>query len=195
MTEYMDACNDTTGVILAGGKSTRMGCDKALLILNGETLFRRVLHVLQGLFSDIIIAGDRPDLACFHVPYHPDPYPGSSLGGIYTGLCASTRPYIFVAACDIPFPDPEPVRIILSHRRDNDVVIFKTPGGFEPCFALYSQRCRGPIKTMLTQGLYHIVDFFPHVKVCHLDAAVLVPQWESSLKNVNTPEEFSSIKE
>lgn len=191
----IDEYNDVTGVILAGGKSKRMGSDKALLEVDGVTMFDRVLDSFQGIFSDILIAGNRPDLVRPGVPCYPDPYPGSSLGGIYTGLDASKKKYVFVAACDIPFPDPDLIRMILSHRKGNDVVIFNTPGGLEPCFALYSRACRRHIKRMLEREQYHIGGLYPDVNVYYFNAEDLGPRWEKSLKNINTPEEYHSVKE
>ena len=76
--------DDVTGVILAGGRSRRMGRDKALLKVDGVPLFERILGMMQGFFSNVIIAGDRPDLTRPGVPCYPDRYPGSALGGLYT---------------------------------------------------------------------------------------------------------------
>ncbi len=71
--------NEVTGIILAGGRSRRMGRDKALLKVNGIAMFERILGMMQGFFSNVIIAGDRPDLMRPGVPCYSDRYPGSSL--------------------------------------------------------------------------------------------------------------------
>ncbi len=191
----VDEYNDITGVILAGGRSSRMGRDKAILEVNGVTLFQRVLRVFQDLFCCVFIAGDRKDLCRAGVGYHPDPYPGSSLGGIYTGLFYSKTPYVFVAPCDMPYPDSNLIRLINSHREEADVVIPKTPAGLEPCFGLYGRACIEPIRDMLERGLYRIDTLFSHVQVHYLEVEKLLPEWQRSLKNINTPDEYRSVQE
>ena len=79
--------HDITGVILVGGKSRRMGRDKAFLDVAGKSLFERVLEVFRESFDRIVLVGDREErFAAYGLPVLPDIYPGSSLGGLYTGL-------------------------------------------------------------------------------------------------------------
>ena len=181
---------DVTGVILAGGRSRRMGQDKATLEVAGATLFDRTLTMLRGLFPCILIAGDRPDLVRSEVPCVPDIYPGSALGGIHGALTAATTPWIFVAPCDLAFPDAELARFILQHRDSYDVVVPRTPGGFEPVFALYHKRCLPAMEEMLARGACRIYDFYEQMQVRYLDAEELPPDWERSLLNLNTPEDL-----
>ena len=190
-----DKYSDITGVILAGGRSSRMGRDKATLKVDGVPLFRRVLGVLQELFSRVLIAGDRKDLCEAGIESYADPYPGSALGGIYTGLFYSKTPYIFVAPCDMPYPDPSLIRLITSHRKGFDVVIPKTPAGFEPCFALYGRSCMEPSRHTLERGLYRINALFSCLRVFYLEVEDLIPQWQRSLKNINTPEDYRLVQE
>ena len=68
-----------------------------------------------------MIAGERPDLAQAGIDWHADIFPGSSLGGLYTGLFHAETPYIFAAACDMPYPDPDMIRQLLGFRQDFDV--------------------------------------------------------------------------
>jgi molybdopterin-guanine dinucleotide biosynthesis protein A len=186
---------DITGVILAGGRSTRMGRDKAFLRVGGVPLFQRVLKTLQALFEHVLIAGDRPDLALPDVPSFPDLYPGSALGGLYTGLVAAKTPYIFVAPCDMPYMEAELIRRMVDMREGVDVVTVRTPAGIEPCFSLYSKICKGPVREMLEKGIYRIDGFYPRVRVCYLDVMKLPSGWERSLRNINTPEDYDAILE
>src|SRR5512136_731985 len=91
---------DVTGVILAGGRSRRMGKDKTMLEIEGVTLFDRALRMMRELFSEVLIAGDRKDLVRPGVSCYPDLFPGSALGGLYTGLMKSPHDRIFVCSCD-----------------------------------------------------------------------------------------------
>jgi molybdopterin-guanine dinucleotide biosynthesis protein B/molybdopterin-guanine dinucleotide biosynthesis protein len=186
---------DVTGVILAGGRSSRMGRDKAVLELGGISFFERILSVFRALFPHVLIAGDRPDLAGQDLPCIPDRYPGSALGGLYTGLLAAETPYIFVAACDMPCPDPELIRAIVARRCGYDIVVPRTPAGLEPLFALYGKACLEPMRALLEAKNYRIYDFYPEVRVRYLEPEELPTGWERALVNVNTPEELRRFKE
>jgi molybdopterin-guanine dinucleotide biosynthesis protein A len=186
---------DVTGVIMAGGRSSRMGQDKARLEVEGTTFFARVAAVFRELFPQVLIAGERPDLAGPDLPYLPDRYPGSALGGLYTGLAAAETPFIFVAPCDMPFPSADLIRLILDQRAGYDVVVPRTPARLEPLFAIYSKNCLTPMRDMLERGHYRIYDFFPQMRVRELADSELPAGWERALRNVNTPEEYQRIKE
>ena len=190
----MKKVDDVTGVILAGGRSSRMGRDKATLEVAGAPLFERVLSVLLDFFDAVLIAGDRPDLARPTVPYHPDIYSGSALGGLYTGLLKARTEWIFVAPCDMPHPDPEMIRVLLERREGRQIVVPRTRAGFEPLFALYHKDCLDPMRAMLEEGRYRIYDLYDQMSVCYVCESELPPDWERSLINVNTPEEYSKVR-
>lgn len=187
--------DDVTGVILAGGKSSRMGRDKALLKIGEATFFDRIFNIFSVFFPHVIIAGDRPDLARPNVPCYPDDYPGSALGGLYTGLRKAKTDSIFVSSCDIPFPAPDIVRILLAERKGYDAVVPRTPDGFEPLFALYHKNCLPEIRDMLERGEFCVFDFYPLKKIRYVNVSELPQNWRLSLMNVNTPEEYDSIME
>jgi molybdopterin-guanine dinucleotide biosynthesis protein A len=188
-------CPDVTGVILAGGRSSRMGRDKASLIVSGVPLFEGVLTVLQRVFAEVLIAGDRPDLCRPQVPCLTDLYPGSALGGLYTALLAARTPFIFAAACDLPYPDPRLIRAILARREGYDVVVPCTPRGLEPLFALYGKGCLAPMREQLEAGRLRICELFARLRVRHVEAAELPPGWERALCNLNTPEDLRRLTE
>lgn len=184
-----------TGVILAGGKSTRMGTDKARLKIAGVTLFGNILSLAQKLFPQVIIAGDRPDLEQPGVPSIPDRYPGSALGGLYTGLLEAKHATIFVTSCDIPYPSEALVRLLVDHSHGYDVVVPKTPNGLEPLFAVYHKNCLAHMQAMLERKAYRIYDFYPQVRTNYINVEDQPIEWRLCLANVNTPEEFNRIKE
>lgn len=186
---------EVTGILLAGGKSRRMGSDKARIEVDGQTLFARALALLQRYFATVLIAGDRPDLALPGVPALPDIYPGSALGGLYTGLSAARTDWIFVVPCDMPYPDGRIIELLLQHRTGCDAVVPRTPAGLEPVFALYHKRCLPQMEAMLQQGRYQIYDFYQRLAVHYLDWHDLPPGWERSLLNINTREQLKRIRE
>ncbi len=183
-----------TGVILAGGKSRRMGRDKAGLKIGGVTFFDNLLGIMRRLFARVIIAGDRPDLERPDVPSYPDRHPGSALGGVYTGLLMARNEMIFVSSCDIPFPDEDLVRYMISVSRGFDIVVPQTANGLEPLFACYNKNCLTAMQRMLDRGEYRIYDFYPDVRVNYIDMEEHRWDWKRALLNVNTPEEFDRIK-
>lgn len=189
-TEMTEAYADVTGVILAGGRSRRMGQDKATLEVAGETLFARTLAMLRHLFPRVLISGNRPDLVQADLPCVADIYPGSALGGIHSGLSAATTEWVFVSPCDLAFPDADLARFILNHRNGYDVVALRTPGGLEPVFALYHKRCLPAMEAMLTRGDYRIYDLYDQVRVRYLDMEILPDGWQRALLNLNTPEDL-----
>jgi molybdopterin-guanine dinucleotide biosynthesis protein A len=186
--------NDITGIILVGGKSRRMGRDKAFLKVEGVPIFERVLAVFKESFRQIALIGDREErFAAYGLPVLPDIYPGSSLGGLYTGLCHATTQYVFVASCDLPYPNAQVLRYLCSLREGFDAVVLSTAEGYEPLFALYSKQCLGPMKALLDSGDFCAYAYYPQISVRYVPYAELAhldPDGKAFL-NVNTPEEFA----
>lgn len=186
---------DVAGVVLAGGRSRRMGRDKATLEMGGATLFDRVLRMMRGLFAEVLIAGDRKDLVQSDVPCYPDLFPGSVLGGLYTGLVQSRQEMIFACSCDMPFPNADIARLVAGQDYAYDVVVPRTTDGLEPLFARYHKRCLPAMRDMLDRGELRVYDLYSRVRTRYLSAAELPVGWRDSFLNVNTPEEYDRIKE
>lgn len=147
----MDQITDVTGVLLAGGKSRRMGEDKRFLQVGERTLFDRSLSVLRSLFHRVVvvIAQDSPPLET-EVPLLRDLVPDcGSLGGLYTGLKQAPTPYIFAVACDMPFLDARAIRYFTDRRSEADVVMAKRSGQVHPMHAVYGQRCLPVLEAMI----------------------------------------------
>jgi molybdopterin-guanine dinucleotide biosynthesis protein A len=187
---------DITGVILVGGKSRRMGRDKAFLQIAGKPLFERVLELFKATFDRVILVGDREErFVGYGLPVWPDIYPGSSLGGLYTGLYLAETEYVFVSSCDIPFPSGAVLRHLCSLRDGFDVVVPATVHGYEPLFAVYSKNCLGPIRTLLESGEFCAYGYYPQVRVRNVPDSELAPlnAGDRCFINVNTPEEFEKL--
>ncbi|HMB15851.1 MAG TPA: molybdenum cofactor guanylyltransferase [Pelovirga sp.] len=186
---------DITGVILAGGRSRRMGRDKATLPLAGRTLFERAYGAFEPVFEQILIAGDRPDLASAAVPCFADEYPGSALGGIHGGLKAAQTPWIFVMPCDLAAPDPNLIRHLTPYRHGHDAVVPHTAAGFEPVFALYHKNCLPVMEQMLRQGNYRIFDFYDRVWIRFVHSHELPRGWQRGLVNLNSPQDLEKLSQ
>ena len=196
MTNSNDSCHvDITGVLVAGGKSRRMGGDKACIELSGEHLYRRPLNLLQQLFTKVIIAGDRPDLETGVIPAIPDIYPGSALGGLFTGLKTAKTDWIFVIPCDLPYPDRGIAEQLILSRNGADAVVPRTPDGYEPLFALYHRRCLPHMENMLKSNRYRILDLYQEIQVVFLDLQPLSFDWQRAFLNINTPAQLNALKD
>ena len=188
--------HDITGIILIGGKSRRMGRDKAFLEVAGKPLFERVLEVFRESFAQVVLVGNREEtFAGYGLPVLPDIYPGSSLGGLYTGLYHAETDYVFVASCDLPFPSTEILRYLCSLKEGFDAVVPTTPHGYEPLFAVYSKTCLEPIRTLLESGDYCAYAYFSQIRVRYvpLEELAHLDGDGRAFVNVNTPEDFAKI--
>ena len=189
---------EITGVILVGGKSRRMGRDKALMTVGGKTLFESVLEVFQTSFSQILLAGDRGErFAEYRLPIHTDIYPGSSMGGLYTGLFRASTDAIFVASCDLPFPSSALMNHLCSLADRYDAVVPRTAQGCEPLFAVYAKSCLEPLQALLEEGRYSILDLYPKINVRFVEEQELsaVDAAENVFLNLNTPAEYQAVME
>lgn len=187
--------SDITGVILAGGRSRRMGRDKATLPLAGRTLFERAYDAFEPVFEQILIAGDRPDLASEAVSCFADEFPGSALGGIHGGLKAAQTPWIFVAPCDLAAPDPNLIRHLLPYRHNHDAVVPRTTAGFEPVFALYHKNCLPVMEQMLRADNYRIYDFYDRIRIRFVESDELPNGWQTALVNLNSPLDLEQLSQ
>lgn len=184
--------SDVTGVILAGGRSRRMGRDKATLEIGGKPLIEGIAELFGRLFPRTLIAGDRPDLVHLNLPAYADTYPGSALGGLHTGLVHAETPYIFVAACDMPFVDEGLIRALLERRVGYDVILPGTPEGLEPLIACYGQNCLPVISRQLQAGNFRILDIYPELLMRVVDPEELPDNWRTALTNINTPADLAN---
>ena len=191
--------HNLTGIILAGGKSIRMGKNKAFIEIAGTPIIQKIQSLFERLFDEIIIVTDQKELfSGFHAKIYADLIPNQgALGGLYTGLFFSSFPFSFCVACDMPFLKDSVIKYLIKNIEDYEVVVPKTKDGLHPLHAIYSKNCLEPINRILGMKKCRIVDFYPMVKVKMIDEKEffsLDPRRES-LINLNTPEELLSIKE
>ena len=184
-----------SAAIMAGGKSRRMGQDKAWIELDGEPLIARVAGVLKQVADEVLIVANDPAYASLGLRVVPDRFPeGGALGGIATGVGAASYDRVLVAACDMPFLSTEVWRLLLDHRYDADVIIPRIGGEYETLHALYSKTCVAPMERALAAGKLRVISFFEEVRVRAVDEAELrvADPTLRAFTNVNTPEELAS---
>jgi molybdopterin-guanine dinucleotide biosynthesis protein A len=189
-----------TGVIQAGGKSTRMGGEpKALMTVGGKRIIERVMAAVAPAVDDLLLVTNTPDRYAFlGLTMVPDVYPDSgSLGGIYSGLKAATAESAFTVACDMPFLHPEIVRLVVARAGDGDIVIPRTADQLQTLHAVYAKACLPHIEARLLAGRFKIVGFFDEVRVLEIEEAAVRRLADPAIvfMNVNTPEEFARARE
>lgn len=191
---------EMTGVLLAGGKSRRMGEDKRSLVVGEETLLQRGLGVLRSVFQEvlIVIAQDSPPLGV-DVKVVRDLVPEcGSLGGLYTGLMQATTPCIFVVACDMPFLNQAVIAQFTSRRATADIVMAKLAARLHPMHALYGKRCLPVLEQMIQARQLKIQEVVSHASlrvqyVTEVDLRTIDPSWRS-FQNVNTPADLEAAR-
>lgn len=185
---------DVAGVILAGGRSSRYGRNKALVELDHVPLIERVLRVMTSVFDHVVLITNTPDEYDYlKMPMFPDIVKGlGPLGGIYTGLKVLSNPFAFFVACDMPFLNPFLIRHMVSVRNGFDVVVPRISGKIEALHGLYSKRCLSNIESQIESGTYQILRFFSAMNLRFVDEDE-IRRWDPDLRsflNINTPEEL-----
>jgi molybdenum cofactor guanylyltransferase len=168
-----------SSIILAGGKSTRLGRNKLVETIGNVSLLERVVFCLSSLKTDIIVVvaqeSSLPHLTMTKFPglkIVTDIYPGKgSLGGIYTGLAFSGSFYNLVVACDMPFLNPDLLRYMIDLAGEYDVVIPRVNGVLEPLHAVYSLNCVSRIEFLIKQNRLSILELYPMVIMKYIENA------------------------
>ena len=189
---------EVTGVLLAGGKSRRMGEDKRYLVVGEQTLLERGLGVIRSMFHEVlvVIAQDSAPLdidARIVRDLVPD---CGSLGGIYTGLTQATTPYIFAVACDMPFLNQAVITQFTNRRDPADIVMARLATRLHPMHALYGKGCLPAMEQMIVARQLKIQELVSHASlrvqyVTEADLLSIDPSWRS-FHNVNTPEDLEA---
>ena len=181
---------DAAAIVLAGGDSLRMGCDKGLLPVNGQPLIQHLCQQLSPHFSQILIsartAGEYSFLGHRVVA---DQAPGQGpLMGLASALRASQHDTNLVVACDIPAVDMGLVRRMLRLAREHDCVVPRDRGQYEPLFAVYRRSVVNTLDRMLVDGVRRIQELY---ELC--DTAFLDLEEHEQLVNLNTMQDYETF--
>ncbi len=194
----MEPANNISGVILCGGKSSRMGKNKAFLEVDGIPIVQRIYDLFKTLFPEIIIVTNEVELFDrFEARIERDVILDlGALGGLYTGIYRSSHPYAFCVACDMPFLKAPVIQHLMQKMGSYDVVVPRTKDGLEPLHAIYSKNCLGPIRKIIEEKKFKILDFYPlvRVEIVGEDELKALDPFGESFLNVNTPEQLNSLR-
>ena len=180
-----------TAVVLAGGKSTRMGKDKITLDIHGTPLIDLVIEQLKPMFEDIIVSTSDKNLqmnggARMVTDRFDDAGP---IGGIASSIPEAEFHRIFVTACDIPVINHLLVARMLRLIREHDVVVPRSPEGYlEPLHAVYTKDTYPILETLIHSGGRRIRKLYDQVDTCYLDLKT-----EGGIANLNTAEDYQEF--
>ncbi|HOC58554.1 MAG: molybdenum cofactor guanylyltransferase [Syntrophaceae bacterium] len=195
----MSKINHTSGILLSGGRNSRMGMNKAFLEIDGIRLIDKILTIYRACFSDIIIVTNDPlsYLEFIDTTVVTDIYKGKGpLCGIYTGLFYASHPYAFVSACDMPHFNKDFVNYLISQKDNHDIIVPETHEGYQPLHAVYSRRCLPSMKRLLDLDKLKIIGFYRDMRVLAIHEEKIRPYNPDGrlFQNLNTPEDVAQVK-
>jgi len=176
-----------------------MGQNKPFLQIEGSPIINRTYGLFQRIFDEVIIVTNQQELyRIFNTRICKDLFANAGVaGGLYTGLFFSSFLHSFCVGSDMPFLKDSVIEYLIRSIEDYDVVVPRTKDGLQPLHAVYSKSCLEPIKKMIDDRRYRIIDFYKYVRTKIIDEVEFIsldPQRESFV-NINTPEELVHIKQ
>lgn len=183
-----------TGIILAGGKSSRMGTDKGFLLLKEKPFVQYSIDALKPLVSEILIISDNPDYDVFGLKRINDITKNAGpVAGICSGLEASSTDYNVILSCDIPLITSDIVKKLIDGVDEtSDIIQIESHGKTMPLIALYKRHIKNTFNTFLKQDERRLRIA---IKACKSKNIVLEKAFEISTMNVNTQNELKTVQD
>lgn len=194
----MIVTSDICAVILAGGKSSRMGSNKALLDFGGRPLISVLVDRIRHITNQILISSNDPNPYEFlNLPVIPDQYRGHGpLAGLHAAMLWNECPLYIVLACDLPNLQASLLLKLADLAKGYDVAIPRTRDGLaHPLCAVYRRTCLPEVENSLLRGDSKIIEI--------LMQSSLSIRWvgpeeghyrDADLANINTPEDLQKLK-
>ncbi|MGB9696515.1 MAG: molybdenum cofactor guanylyltransferase [Ignavibacteria bacterium] len=190
--------SNISGIILAGGKSSRMGVNKAFLYIDGEMIISRVVKMMNLLFKNLmIITNTLQEYEFLGLPVFEDIYKEKGpLGGIHSGLTHSKTENNFVLSCDMPFMTIEMIDYIINYKTQSPVVFCKAAGYMQPLAGVYSRSIIPQMERFFLDR--SITDNSFHQFLKEVDSEIINPESlpfydDKIFYNVNCPEDYEKI--
>lgn len=155
---------------MAGGKSSRMGTDKGLLLFRGIALIERVIAQLRPLFNKIVIVSNNPEYGRFGLEVIEDMIRDKGpAGGIHAALTNTTSDKVFIVSCDMPFITSAAVEHIIRHQINSQITIPSYKGTSQPLFGLYSKDCVSQWEQLIKQKIIKLQEMVNHFDLLKMD--------------------------
>lgn len=190
--------SDITGVILAGGKSLRMGTNKSFLKIGNQTIIERIVDLMRSIFLEVIIITNSPDEYKFlNIPLYEDIYKWKGpLAGIHSALTHTKTEKIFVLSCDVPLMTKEMIQYIVDYKSDKPVIFCEAAGYHQPLVGIYSKKIIKEIEYFISNNDFNDKSF--HKFLSSIETEIIRPQSLSFYKdeifyNVNNMNDYNEL--
>ena len=184
-------------ILLAGGKSSRMGTNKALLPIGGKATIEKIIDTLSPSFAQVVlVTNDQDTYRWLGVPMTSDVFPGQGpLAGIHAGLLTIPCDVSLVVACDMPFVTANLGSYLVGISDGFDAVVPRLDGQLHPLFAVYRNTCIRTLEECITSGNLRMVHFLEkkHVRYVQETELKKVISSDEVFTNMNNPEEYQRI--
>jgi len=190
----MERKPEISGFILAGGKSSRMGTNKALLTFQNKPLLKHMANLIEPFCSNIAISGECVDYHVFGIKMVPDHYSDCGpIAGIYSSLQYSQTDWNLLVSVDAPFVNEELFCYLIANIKNCDCVIPKHTSGIEPLVGLYHKRILPVIDKMIKDGDFKLMNLLLKLNTRFLDCDELIKKYPRLFLNVNRMDDYLSI--
>jgi molybdopterin-guanine dinucleotide biosynthesis protein A len=183
-----------TAAILAGGENTRMPVLKAFIEVEGQKIIERNLKIMKKSFREIFIVTNQPEEYIYlNMPLLGDIYNvRGPMTGIFTSLLNSSKQWVFISACDMPFLNRDLIEYMASKRDNSDAVVPVKKGKTEPLFAFYSKRLLASMEKSILAGKRSLKDFLNNKRVKYIKTSEIkkIDPEAKSFINLNNPEDI-----
>lgn len=178
--------------ILAGGKSSRMGSDKGLLMLNGKPMIQYIIDTVTNLNGSVAIISNNEAYASFGLPVYPDLIENKGpVGGIYTALSNSTTDLNLILSCDTPFISLKLIQSLIQNSKNVDVCIPSFKGRVHPLIGVYKTRTITSFKNSLAANSLKLMEVNQKLNMLTVKVESEFDQIE--LTNLNTKSDLEAI--
>lgn len=181
---------DISGFVLTGGKSSRMGVEKGLMLFDGKSLVQRALETLSDVAGEVFVSANIPAYNQFSKPIISDIFQGiGPIGGIYSCLVQSSTEYNLFLSCDTPFVSSELFRFLIQHINSYSCVVpVHDDEKIEPLCGIYSKKCAETFLELIRKGNYKMMDLLNAVNYHPIRIQETLPFYNPHLFfNINTP--------
>ena len=183
---------ELTGIILAGGKSSRMGQDKGLTDFRGKPLIQYSIDILKQFTDQILISSNNPEYIRFGYPLISDIYQDCGpIGGLHATLSASKTDWNVVLGCDTPFIKADLILSMTDIINNQDAIIPKHQRGIEPLSGIYHKRTSLVFEVNLKNGKYKLQNTIKEINTEYFDVSELLKSIPYIFTNINTPDNLN----
>jgi molybdenum cofactor guanylyltransferase len=190
----METVSKTTGIILAGGKSSRMGFEKGLAEIQGKKMIEWVIQALEPVCQHLLIISNTNLYDYLGFPVYTDIYTDTGpLGGIYTGLKHSTTSHNLILACDMPFISSQVLQQLLLEAAGYEIVVPSIQGQWHPLCGYYHKQISDGVEELIASKVWKMQEAIRrfHYKEWPADKAGFDAQ---VFANINTFAELQQIQ-